>query len=342
MSLSDPRFVSLCSWLNQYFKDEVTPELICGDASFRRYFTVNYNNARFIVADSPIDLVPISPFISVANAYKKAGIRVPTVLHACYEQGFTLQTDEGNTQLLSVLKNENVVNYYQDALTILPTIASVTVTESGPLPTYDDSFVLRELQIFIDWLLNKHLNLPLDQQNTEMLQSVFTLLIDSACEQPKVGMHRDYHSRNLLLNSAHQLAVIDFQDAVIGPVTYDAVSLLRDCYIRWPDESIEQLMQFHYQLMLSHQLINSDVTLTTYKKWFDFMGIQRHIKAAGIFARLYYRDGKNGYMKDIPLTLEYIIDIAGRYDELVPFSEWVKKVVLPQVLSLAKGQNSVK
>ncbi|GGP61690.1 aminoglycoside phosphotransferase family protein [Shewanella saliphila] len=337
MSLSDPRFVALSHWLNHYFEAEVTPSLICGDASFRRYFRIQHFGKHYIVSDSPIHLVPIAPFVAIAKAYHAAGLCVPEVLATCNEQGFVLQTDVGEQQLLSVLNLQNVVGYYQQALNLLPTIASVTDTELGPLIDYDGEFVQRELMIFIDWLVNKHIDYRLTNNEQQMINATFAALTDSAMSQPKVGMHRDYHSRNLLIN-ADELAVIDFQDAVLGPITYDAVSLLRDCYVRWPDGQVQQLMQYHYQLIKQHKLLGDEVDFTTYQQWFDLMGLQRHIKAAGIFARLYHRDGKRGYLADIPLTLQYIVDIGVKYPQITEFSGWVKTVIAPLVEQTAVKQ----
>ena len=330
MSLSDTRFIALSHWLNQYFAGQVTAKLICGDASFRRYFRIEHLGKHYIVSDSPIELVPVAPFVAIAKAYQTAGLLVPEVLATCYEQGFVLQTDVGKQQLLSVLNQHNVADYYKQALSLLPTIARVTHTELGPLTDYDAAFVQRELAIFVDWLVNTHLDYTLSDHEQQMINATFKALTQSALSQPKVGMHRDYHSRNLLLNG-EALAVIDFQDAVLGPITYDAVSLLRDCYVRWPAELVHELMQYHFKQLKSQQLIDQHVDFTTYQQWFDLMGLQRHIKAAGIFARLYHRDGKRGYLADIPLTLQYIVDIGADYPQIEAFSAWVKRIIVPLV-----------
>ncbi len=333
MTLSDPRFLSLNQWLKRYFSCDVTPTLISGDASFRRYFRVVTADANYIVADSPTALVPILPFIALANAYADAGLTVPKVIAFDSEQGFMLLSDLGDTQLLSVLTEQNVVDYYRRALALLPRVASVLESRdpvSGtaqPLPLYDEAFVRRELHIFIEWLLERHLQLQLTPDEQALLDKSFAILVQNALAQPKAGMHRDFHSRNLMLQD-DVLCVIDFQDAVIGPVTYDAVSLLRDCYIRWPQPMVLELMQHHYQLLIGEGLLSAQTPFSQYQRWFDLMGLQRHIKAAGIFARLNYRDNKPGYMADIPLTLSYIVDISSAYPELEPFSDWVNTRVL--------------
>lgn len=342
MSQTDLRLSLLSSWLNQYFGQEVNVSLICGDASFRRYFKLTVKNNHYIVADSPVTLVPIAPFIAIAKAYHQAGVLVPEVVHYCLKQGFVLQTNVGDEQLLSILKNDNVAGYYQQALDLLVPITGVTQYhnaegDSQSLPLYDSVFVEKELTIFTEWLIGAHLQYDLSQVESTMLNDCFQQLIVNVEAQPKMGMHRDFHSRNLLMNhdmpGLERLAVIDFQDAVIGPITYDAVSLLRDCYVRWPENIVNSLMRYHYQLLMKHELIDHNADFSVYQQWFDLMGLQRHIKAAGIFARLKLRDGKAGYMADIPLTLQYIVDIAGRYPSLKSLSQWVEEVVLPKVLA---------
>jgi N-acetylmuramate 1-kinase len=367
MSLTDPRFFALQAWLGQFFDSKVDISLICGDASFRRYFRITHDNNQYILADSPPHLVPITPFVAIAKAYHQGGLSVPKVLHACAEQGFVLQSDLGEQQLLALLTLDNVTSHYRAALTLLPLIARVTqvqiLDELQPrsdgyqasvtyqsLPLYDAEFVQRELAIFSEWLLGTHLKLTLTSGEQKMLLEAFECLTQNALCQPKVGMHRDFHSRNLIVASqsantssgaqtvsaqttqeTQALGVVDFQDAVIGPISYDAVSLLRDCYIKWPQAVIAPLMEFHYHTCIEEGLLDAEVSLATYTRWFDLMGMQRHIKAAGIFARLNYRDNKPGYMADIPLTLSYLVDIGGQYPELTEFSLWIQDKILPLV-----------
>ncbi|ABE56163.1 aminoglycoside phosphotransferase [Shewanella denitrificans OS217] len=369
MSLTDPRFFALQAWLRQFFDSKVDISLICGDASFRRYFRITHDNNHYILADSPPQLVPIAPFVAIAKAYHQGGLSVPKVLHACAEQGFVLQSDLGEQQLLALLTVDNVASHYRAALMLLPQIARVTQVQVldglqprsdghqasetyQSLPLYDAEFVQRELAIFSEWLLGTHLKLTLTPGEQKMLDEAFECLTQNALCQPKVGMHRDFHSRNLIVASqstntssgAHTipaqdnpaqdtqaLGIVDFQDAVIGPISYDAVSLLRDCYIKWPQAVIAPLIEFHYQECIEQGLLDAEVSLATYTRWFDLMGMQRHIKAAGIFARLNYRDNKPNYMADIPLTLSYLVDIGGQYPELTAFSLWIQDKVLPLV-----------
>ncbi|QDF76368.1 MULTISPECIES: aminoglycoside phosphotransferase family protein [Shewanella] len=330
MPLSDPRFLALNSWIARTLGDDAQVALISGDASFRRYFRVQLPKQSFIAMDSPPDLVPVAPFIALANAYQARGIKAPEVKAAELSQGFLLLSDLGDTQLLDALNSDNVSHYYGRALALLDQVLTITEADGESLPDYDDEFVLRELNIFLEWLVQHHLRLNIDNQAREMIDECFGLLIDNVALQPKVGMHRDYHSRNLMLCD-DELAVIDFQDAVIGPITYDAVSLLRDCYVRWPDEVITPLIAQHYQQMRTLGLIEETVSLSQYRRWFDLMGMQRHLKAAGIFCRLNYRDAKPGYMKDIPLTLSYVRDIGAQYPEFTPFITWLDTQVIPKM-----------
>ena len=229
---------------------------------------------------------------------------------------------------------------YKQAIDVLPQIANVSLPENYTLPVYNADFIRKELNIFSEWLVDEHLGLMLsEEENTSML-NCFDVLVQNAIEQPQVVVHRDYHSRNIMVlndneDLSHQenkLGIIDFQDAVIGPITYDIVSLLRDCYIKWPTENVEVLFEYYRQLMNeSHQY--ADIDKAQWSRWFDLMGIQRHIKASGIFARLFHRDNKEGYLKDIPLTLSYIVDISAKYSELSALHNIVLNKVIPSLNS---------
>ncbi|MCL1076671.1 aminoglycoside phosphotransferase [Parashewanella spongiae] len=330
MPLSDPRFICLTQWLEKYFGEPVSISLVSGDASFRRYFRVIRPNSNYIAVDSPVDLVPIDPFIEMANAYTLAGLKVPKVIATDKTQGFMLLSDLGDIQLLNQLTENTVHHYYSEALNLLPKVTRVNGTTQHALPQFDQAFILKELNIFNEWLLEFHLNLKIDSETQTMLDTCFEDLTNNALQQPQYAMHRDYHSRNIMLQD-NQLHLIDFQDTVIGPVTYDAVSLLRDCYIIWPEECIQQLMQHHYQLCKAHKLINESISFAQYQHWFDLMGMQRHIKIAGIFARLYHRDNKSGYLKDIPQALKYLIQVSAKYSEFASLKHWIECEILPRV-----------
>ncbi|MEJ2405460.1 MAG: phosphotransferase [Candidatus Thiodiazotropha sp.] len=287
-----------------------------GDASFRRYFRITVAEGTYIAMDAPPEKETLSPFVHVAQAFEAIGLNVPHIHARDDRQGFLLLEDLGKPLYLDHLNGETVQRLYGDALGAL-----VTLQACGPregLPDYDRELLLREMSLFRDWLLVSQLHLELDDEEEHLLSQVFELLIESALEQPKVCVHRDYHSRNLIVSPRQNPGILDFQDAVIGPVTYDLVSLLRDCYIAWPQPQVEAWVTGYFELACqSGVLLVEDES--RFIRWFDLMGMQRHLKASGIFARLNLRDGKPGYLKDIPRTLDYIVQAAGRYPNLAEF-----------------------
>ncbi|QYK04457.1 aminoglycoside phosphotransferase family protein [Shewanella zhangzhouensis] len=327
-TVSDSRFLALNHWLSNTFGAPLSPVLISGDASFRRYFRAVHQGRAMVIMDTPVALIPTEPFVAVRDAYAAAGLPVPAIIAKDDEQGFMALEDFGDVQLLSLLNSQSVRQWYPTALALLPGIAAVTQTALGPLPDYDDAFVRRELGIFTEWLLGTHLKLELTSDEKAIIADAFDMLTENALEQPRVGMHRDFHSRNLMVVDG-ELKLLDFQDAVLGPVTYDAVSLLRDCYIRWSEDLVDDMLVEFFVLAHEHALVPPDTDMVQFRRWFELMGLQRHIKAAGIFARLNHRDGKAGYLKDIPLTMHYIRDVAVRYKELGDFAQFIMGRVMP-------------
>ena len=293
------------------------------DASFRRYFRITssaglftpYQAQSLIVMDAPPFQEDTRPYIHIAKLMAHVGLNVPLVLEENTEQGFLLLTDLGSTQYLSVLNEANVNELYKDALDALLKLQTNGPSESDGIPPYDHALLQRELEIFREWYLQKHLGLRLSKEHDNVINDAFSLLIDTALEQPAVCVHRDYHSRNLMQTEKNNPGVLDFQDAVIGPITYDVVSLLKDCYISWPREQVES-WALQYKANLEGAGVIEGVDNKQFLRWFDFMGAQRHLKATGIFARLDQRDGKPDYLNDIPRTLSYVIDVTGRYKEL--------------------------
>lgn len=337
MSQPEPRFLALSHWLQDCLQQPVDIELISGDASFRRYYRVLTAKHHFILMDSPPTLLPIEPFLAIAKAYAKAGIFVPEVVAYDVPLGAVLLSDLGDEQLLSALTLDSAPHFYQQALDWLPAVAKVKscITISAgdkesvqSLPCFDADFIDRELTIFRDWFIGRHLDLSLSETEQQMVAQVFAQISDVMLQQPQIGMHRDFHSRNLMIVDK-RLAVIDFQDAVIGPLTYDCVSLLKDCYVRWPDTLVERMSQYHYQQCIQHSLLSPEVDYATYEYWFDVTGLQRHLKVLGIFCRLNYRDNKPAYMADIPLTLSYIQQVTQKYAQFHQFHQWMQQRVLP-------------
>ncbi len=314
---------------------DFTLEPASADASFRRYFRIRSGAMSWIVMDAPPDKEDVGPFIDVAEKFLRAGLHVPEILDRDPAQGFLLLTDLGNEPYLDLLDDSTVDRLYGDALgALLALQASGPV--SGELPDYDRELLLAEMRLFPDWLLTRHLRWALDPQRVELLQSQFELLADSALEQPRVAVHRDYHSRNLMHVACNNPGIIDFQDAVIGPVTYDLVSLLRDCYIAWPRERVEAWALGYQELAVQAGVLRTEhEDPRRFLRWFDWMGVQRHLKAAGIFARLCHRDSKPGYLGDIPRTLGYVQEVAARYPELAPLGELVDEV-LPVLATAAR------
>ncbi len=281
------------------------------DASFRRYFRIQFDGVSRIVMDAPPEKEDCGPFVRIARQLHAIGLHVPEILAEDLSQGFLLLSDLGSIPYLDVLNDDSVERLYGDALEALTRLQA-----RGPreLPAYDRELLMTEMGLFRDWYLGEHLGLALSDEEREALEGAFTLLADIALEQPRVAVHRDYHSRNLMLCERNP-GIIDFQDAVFGPITYDPVSLLRDCYIAWPRERVEG-WALGYRDRAVEQGIIDHVDDATFLRWFDLMGVQRHLKATGIFARLNHRDGKPGYLNDIPRTLGYVREVAGRYSEL--------------------------
>ena len=299
-----------------------------GDASFRRYFRVlEPDGIRHVAMDAPPEQESCHAFVRIAGEFEALGLHVPHIFAHDLEQGFMLLEDLGSTHYLDVLNAENADHLYGDALDALLVIQARGPREA--LPRYDGPFLQREMDIFSEWLLQGALSLELHDAEREMLSQAFGVLVESALEQPAVCVHRDYHSRNLLVSSAPSPGIIDFQDAVVGPVTYDLVSLLRDCYIRWPDERVRGWAMQYYRMALRSGLL-VDTSEAQFMRWFDLMGIQRHLKASGIFCRLKLRDGKGGYLGDIPRTLGYIVEVAQQYPELRELARFITDRVSPR------------
>ena len=298
-------------------------QLISGDASFRKY----YRAANRIWVDAPPSTEKNREFINNAAALNSASLNAPVVLDYDLENGFLCVSDLGDRSLLSCLSVESVTEWYAKALHLLPRFTRINLD----LPVFDAEFMARENAIFPEWLLGKHLQLTLSAQEQHLLEETFALLADNNLQQPQVVMHRDFHSRNLMVLADESLAVIDFQDMVLGPLTYDAVSLLKDCYCRWPDAVINQGVELAYQLYVEAGVLDKNIALSQFIQWLDLTGMQRHLKAAGIFARLHHRDGKSGYLNDIPRTLGYVFDVAEKYPQLMPFAEWLNTRILPSL-----------
>ena len=322
--MTDSRLNSLRTWLRglqpkwQLALDTLAPA--SADASFRRYFRIESKNptfGTFIIMDAPPQHEPLDAFIQVDLLLSHASLNVPKILEQNTAEGFLLLNDLGNETYLAKLNNETANHLYQDATYAL--IQMQLASKPDILPNYDQALLQRELDLFPEWYLNKHLNIELNDLQQEQLNKSFALIIENNLAQTKVYVHRDYHSRNLMVTKENNPGVLDFQDAVYGPITYDAASLWRDAYIAWPEERvIDWVVKFWEQGRKAGLAMPED--FGQFYRDFEWMSLQRHIKVLGIFARLFHRDGKDGYLKDIPLVLEYAIATANRYIELKPLA----------------------
>ncbi|MEJ2694988.1 MAG: phosphotransferase [Candidatus Thiodiazotropha sp.] len=321
------RIEALKSWLESLpMIGDYDFEPASGDASFRRYFRITTGDRNYIAMDAPPKKEALSPFLKVARSFEAIGLNVPHVYAEDLPQGFLLLEDLGSTLYLDRLNTDSVERLYGDALGALATIQACGPREG--LPPYDRDLLMREMELFREWLLEGELHLTLSQAEHEMLGRTFSALADNALQQPQVCVHRDYHSRNLMVTPRHNPGILDFQDAVVGPVTYDLVSLLRDCYISWPREQVEGWVRGYCELALQSGVLRAEHE-ADFLAWFDLMGVQRHLKASGIFARLNRRDGKPGYLGDIPRTLGYILPLAERYPLLIGIERLLRSKVLP-------------
>lgn len=317
--MTDKRLDLLNNWLSTELAiNAYTIETASADASFRRYFRVTTENNSWIAMDAPPDKEDCEPFIHVAQLIESAGIHAPHIYHFNKELGFILLSDLGSKQYLPSLTDNTSDLLYKDAITALIKIQSI----DADLPCYNEELLQFEMSLFRDWYLQTHLQLSLSEDQLDILQLNFNFLTQSALQQTRVFVHRDYHCRNLMVTEKNNPGVIDFQDAVTGPITYDLVSLLKDCYIAWPKNKTAKWINYFF----NNSPLTQDINKQQFIKWFDFMGIQRHLKAVGIFARLNHRDKKPDYLNDIPRTLTYIIDTSARYEELTSLSKLLSEL----------------
>ncbi len=315
---SDYRLKQINEWLTAVLPHgDFSIDVASSDASFRRYFRVSQQDKTWIVMDAPPEHEDIVPFVAIAEFLAEFEIHVPRIFAKNLDQGFLLLTDLGSTSFLSKLTEASADELYPAAMDEIIKMQSAPVADIA-LPAYDADKLQAEMQLFPDWFLQRHLSIA----PPSCLDEVFSLLIDNARSQPQYFVHRDYHSRNLMLGDNREVGVIDFQDAVIGPASYDLVSLLRDCYIEWPTDRIDAWLTYYLSAARSAGLL-AEADRENFRRWFDLMGLQRHLKVLGIFCRLNYRDGKAAYMNDLPLTLRYVLQVTERYPELASFHHFL-------------------
>jgi aminoglycoside/choline kinase family phosphotransferase len=323
----DSRQQALTAWLERELNEAIELQPVVGDASFRRYFRFNLQGQSYVAMDSPTELEDCRPFVELSESFIQAGVKVPKVLKADQALGFLLLEDFGEQLFHTYLNKMNANQLYGLAIAELPKIQKLD--QQTELPEFAEQALQQELDNFSEWFLQRFLKIELSAEQEAVLQVTYQLLIDSALEQPQVAIHRDYHSRNLMLLEDETLGVLDFQDAAIGPITYDLVSLVRDCYIDWPEELIAQWLANFQQLLLMNDLLDESISLEELTYWFDLMGMQRHLKAIFIFARKSLRDGNSFYLQFIPRALNYVKAVAAKYPELEAFNQILIEQIIP-------------
>jgi len=299
----------LTSWLasNSFDKDSIS--VLSADASFRQYYRATKSDTSYAVMDCPPEKENLESFLLITEKLKNAKLNVPEIFEVDREKGFLIMTDLGDNLYSKKLNDETVYCLYTDALEAI--VKMQTKVDCSGLKDFD-KYYEEENNLFVDWFLKKHLKTKLDAALEKEITLEFNKINSIIKSIPKTFVHRDYHSRNLLITDTNNPGIIDYQDAVIGPVTYDLVSLLKDCYVSWNDGLIEDMLESFFNRMKSNTINN----ISDFRYWFEITGLQRHIKAIGIFSRLNYRDNKNNYLKDIPRTYTYIEKVLNKYEEL--------------------------
>ena len=311
-------------WLDSLGYQDYRIEVASVDASFRSYWRLLQGDESWIVMDAPPEKEPCDAYVKVAKLLTDKGLSGPRIMHENHAEGFLLLTDFGNESYLQALNADNADGLYRDAITEINRMQARI--DPDDLPPYDEALLRYEMGLFDEWFLGKLLGIELEQGHRQTWQETTDKLVQNALEQPRVFVHRDYHSRNLMKIEQGNPGIIDFQDAVKGPVTYDLVSLLRDCYIDWPQSNIDQWVEEFLQGSELEQLQGIDTD--QFRQWFNLMGIQRHLKAVGIFCRLNLRDGKQQFMPDIPRTLNYIIEISAKEPSMAGLHELIAELDL--------------
>jgi aminoglycoside/choline kinase family phosphotransferase len=293
------------------------------DASFRSYWRASTQDKTWIVMDAPPDLEDVRPWVDIDARLRAAGLHAPEVLAVDIENGFVLMEDLGAHTYLPELNDATVDRLYGDALDAL--LRMQERIPAADLPVFDATRTIPEMELLGDWFLLRHLGFEPSCDEWDVIENALRHIANAADEQPRRFMHRDYHSRNLLMATQDNPAIIDFQGAMLGPITYDLASLLRDCYIAWPTERVDAWVEAYRGKLAAAGIV--DVGGARFRRWFDLIGLQRHIKVLGLFCRLNYRDGKASYLNDLPLVVKYVLDVASVYPELVDFSTLLKRAI---------------
>jgi len=322
------RQLELTAWLDKQLPSYTLGKCL-GDASFRRYWQVNTDSGTYLVMDAPPELEDCHPFTHVQAEFESLGLAVPHIYASDLDQGFLLITDFGDQLFFDILNKNNVDLLYKKAIADLLKAQQCNKINGKTPPDFSETLLFDELEHFEEWFLDKYLHLTLTDEQKACLQTTFNLLHESALEQPLVCIHRDYHSKNLMLLNDGRIGILDFQDAMMGPITYDLASLIRDCYIDWPLEQVENWVRFFYTELIENHKLSKTISFSQFLKWFDLMGMQRHLKAIFIFARKQLRDRNDGYLQFIPRPLNYINHVSVKYPEFSKFSKLLNEEILP-------------
>lgn len=312
--MDSTREQELTTWLSDKGYDSLSLSILSADASFRQYYRVNKNNISYAVMDCPPEDESLDTFLKITDKLQQAKLNVPEIFDCDLTKGFLVITDFGDDLYSKKLNDETVYCLYTDALEAI--VKMQTKVDCTGLKDFD-SFYEDENNLFLDWFLKKHLKIELDSTSSIQINTEFNKINNILKSIPKTFVHRDYHSRNLLITDLNNPGIIDYQDAVMGPVTYDLVSLLKDCYVTWNDGLVEDMLESFFTRMKSDTINN----ISDFRYWFEITGLQRHIKAIGIFSRLNYRDGKSSYLQDIPRTYAYMNKVLNKYKELSTLNE---------------------
>lgn len=315
---------TLKSWINENLEENIDYELASSDASFRRYFRLHYNNRSYIVMDAPPDKEPLTSYIDITGILLENNLRAPQIYKIDKKNGFLLLEDFGKKPLLTVLKGSNYHEYYNAAIKIV--IELQKINKNNNLQEYSKNILKHEMALFNEWYLLRNKEILLSEEDMNGLNKTLEIIAESNISQPFFFVHRDFHSRNLMLLNDNGLGMLDFQDARIGPITYDLVSLLKDAYIELDEEFIiDKVVRYWEMACMEGLLQKSD--FSDFFQQFEIMGVQRHLKILGIFSRLSLRDGKHNYLNDIPLVEKYLLNVCERYSLLTPIRKILRRAI---------------
>ncbi|NNM58636.1 MAG: phosphotransferase [Legionellales bacterium] len=332
----DLRLQEGLAWLSNQLRlpiDDVKP--LAGDASFRRYFRVYLPDISYILMDVPPSHEDCRSYIAIDQQLLKSGIRAPNIVAENLTHGFLLLEDFGDCLFLKGVNSDNVDVLYKKALNTLISIQKISTISGYKLPLFDANMMIREMMLFQDWYIEAYLMRSLEPSEKELLTNTFKTIAKKIETFQYTLVHRDYHSRNLMVLKSGELGVLDFQDAVSGPLVYDALSLLKDCYVAWPRDKVLDLLGYYHSQLRANGIIHGE-SFTDFVMEFDWMGIQRHLKVIGIFSRLNLRDHKPAYLKDIPLSMQYLLEGLNQFEALNDFRVWLKNVTMGKVITVCK------